>query len=181
MNYHGLSTLFHKVGKLKSTKRSGWVRHKVRDPESVADHSYRTAFIAMILGDILKMDTQKLIKMALIHDLAEAVAGDITPHDGLSKEEKHRKEEMGLRQLLKDVPNGNVYLDLWNEYEEQKTREAVILKNIDKLEMATQAREYQQVFPDKDLSEFILEADKYINTTEIRSLFEEVKEEWKNE
>jgi 5'-deoxynucleotidase YfbR-like HD superfamily hydrolase len=172
-----LLPLFHKVGDLKKIKRTGWVRHGIPESESVADHTFRTTLMAMTMGDILEVDSFKLIKMALIHDLAEAIAGDITPHDGISREEKQRIEEMGLKQLLKDVPNGQAFLELWVEYEEQNSREAIILKNIDKLEMALQAGEYQKAFPDKDLSEFILEAHRQINIPEMRGLLEEVRRE----
>ena len=176
MNYNELA-LFHKIGMLKKIKRSGWIRHNIPDPESVADHSFRTAFIAMMLGDALNVDTLKLLKMALIHDMGEVVAGDITPYDGVEREEKRRKEEEGLRQLLEGVPNGNQYMNLWKEYEDQKSGEAKILKNIDKLEMAIQAMEYQEDFPDEDLSEFILEAEKGINIPEIQDLLGEFRRE----
>lgn len=174
MNYKELLAFFQKVGELKNIKRSGWLRCEIPNPESVADHTFRTAFMAMILGDILNLNTQKLIKMALIHDLAETVTGDITPYDEITKIEKRKREETGLRELLKDLPNSKIYLNLWIEYEEQKSKEAVILKNIDKLEMAIQAREYQKTFTDKDLSEFTLEADRQISVPEIRVLFEEI-------
>lgn len=170
-----LVNLFHKIGELKKTKRSGWVRCEIPNPESVADHSFRCAFMAMVLGDILGADVSKLIRMALIHDLAETVTGDLTPYDGLTNEEKCEREEMGLNQLLEDIPNRGTYIDLWFEYEKQESREARILKNIDKLEMALQASEYQGAFPDRDLSEFLSTCDRQINIPEIRSLFEEVK------
>jgi len=181
MNYYDLITFFFKVGELKKIKRSGWIRHNIPDPESVADHSFRTAFIAMMFGDVLKVDKLKLVKMALIHDLGEVVVGDITPYDGVEREEKRRKEEEGIRQLLEVVPNGIEYMDLWKEYEEQKSEEAIILKNIDKLEMAIQALEYQGVFPDEDLSEFILEAEKGINIPEMQDLLGEFRKESKNQ
>lgn len=180
MNYDELA-LFHKIGELKKIKRSGWVRCNIPDPESVADHSFRTAFMAMMLGDVLRVDTLKLMKMALIHDLGEVIAGDITPYDGIERQEKRRKEEEGLRQLLEDLPKGNEYMNLWKEYEDQKSEEAIILKNIDKLEMAAQALEYQEVFPDEDLSEFILEAERGINIPEIRDLLGEFRRESKDQ
>ena len=65
---------------LKTTKRTGWVRQGVHHPESIADHMYRMSLMAMIssFGDGT-LDTNKCIKLALIHDLAEAKVGDITP------------------------------------------------------------------------------------------------------
>jgi putative hydrolase of HD superfamily len=175
MDYGELAILFHKIGELKNLKRKGWIRHGISEPESVADHAFRVAFMAMILGDIMKLDSYKLLKMAIIHDLAEIKAGDITPFDSITISEKRRMEKEGLSELLRDVPNLKVYLDLWIEYEEQKSKEAIILKNIDKLEMAFQAKEYQMTLPEKDLSEFIFEAEEFIEIPEIRKLIFEIK------
>ncbi len=172
MNYSELIYLFHRAGELKKIKRSGWIRHGIPEPESVADHTFRTTFIAMIMGDLLKVDMLKLVKMALIHDLAEVLAGDITPYDGVTKEEKQRREETSLIQLLSGLPNRDHYLNLWREYEEQKSQEAIILKNIDRFEMALQANEYQQEFPDKDLSEFLHGTEGHDEIPDIGALFE---------
>ncbi len=175
MKYKELAEFFHRIEELKRIYRSGWLRHKIPEPETVADHTFRVAFMAMILGDMMDADSLKLLRMALIHDLAEVMAGDITPHDGISREEKQRREEEGLRELLGDIPNCSSYIDLWREYEEQESKEAKILKNIDKLEMALTAMEYQKMSPEKDLSEFIIEAEKIIDIPEIRSILDEVK------
>ena len=111
----------------------------------------------------------------MLHDLAEVMAGDITPHDGISREEKRKMEEEGLRKLLGDIPNANSYIELWLEYEVQDSKEAKILREIDKLEMAISAAEYQKMSPEKDLYEFIKEADSQIESPEIRLLLKEVK------
>jgi len=55
------------VGKSKRLLRSGWIREKVNDPESVAEHSFRVGVLAMVLSDAIKVDKDKLIKMALLH------------------------------------------------------------------------------------------------------------------
>ena len=67
------------VGKSKRLLRTGWVREKVKDPESVAEHSFRVSVLAMVLTDKLgyDLDKNKLIKMALLHDLGEVITGDI--------------------------------------------------------------------------------------------------------
>jgi len=67
------------AGRLKTIPRTGWVDSGVGEPESVADHSFRTALAAMILSDSMGLDTCKVMRMALLHDLAEAETGDITP------------------------------------------------------------------------------------------------------
>jgi len=170
-----LVEFFLEIGMLKKIKRSGWLRKKIPNPESVADHSFRTAIIAMIMGETLNIDVFKLVKMALIHDLAEVQSGDITPYDGIKKEKKRILEEKALRQMLDGISSRQDLLDLWLEYEEQKSKEAKILKNIDRLEMAISALEYQKNYPQKDLSEFILEAERQIDIPEIAELLEEFK------
>jgi 5'-deoxynucleotidase YfbR-like HD superfamily hydrolase len=152
MNANALSYLFHRVGILKRLIRSGWLRHNIPEPESVADHSFRCTFMAMILGDALDVDSEKLLRMAVLHDLAEVQVGDITPYDGISREEKRKMEEEGLRKLLGDIPHANVYLDLWLEYEAQESKEAKILREIDKLEMALSAVEYQKMSAEKSFA-----------------------------
>ncbi len=170
-----LLKLFHNIGKLKTTVRAGWLRCGVPDPESVAEHAFRAAFMAMIYGEILKLDTCKLLKMALLHDLAEAKIGDITPHDGLTIEEKRSLEEAAVKELLNKIPNGAEYIALWLEYDQQKSTEAKVLKNLDKLEMALQACEYQQTFPEKDLSEFLKDVEKQLNIDKVREIFKMIK------
>jgi 5'-deoxynucleotidase YfbR-like HD superfamily hydrolase len=170
-----LLDLFHNVGELKKVKRSGWLRHDIPEPESVADHSFRCAFMALVLGDILELDTSKLVKMALIHDLAEITAGDITPYDDISKEEKLRIEEDAVRELFSGLPNKNQFIELWMEYARQESKEARFVRNIDKLEMAFQSKEYQNAHPQKDLSEFIREAEAAIDIHEICELLSILK------
>lgn len=168
-------TLFHNAGNLKRVGRAGWTRFGIPSSESVADHSFRCAFFAMILGDMMDLDCEKMIKMALIHDLAEITVGDITPHDGISDDEKIHKEDAALKQIFEEVPTREYYLKLWEEYQVQETKEAVMIKNLDKLEMAFQAIEYQNEFPDLDLKEFINEAEKQIDIPKIKSLLKELK------
>ncbi|CAK4645027.1 unnamed protein product [Aphanomyces euteiches] len=86
-------------GQLKRLKRTGWVNHKVNAPESVADHMYRMAMCTMLLDGDSSLDRTRCIKMAIVHDLAESYVGDITPHDGVSNEEKHRLEKVSCRRL----------------------------------------------------------------------------------
>ena len=72
------------TGKSKKILRSGWIREKIKDPESVAEYSFQLSVLAMVLADTLGVDKEKLIKMALLHDLGEVVTGDIVwPREGL--------------------------------------------------------------------------------------------------
>src|SRR3989338_10390104 len=63
-------------GKLKKTLRTGWVNRKIKNPESVAEHCWRAAVLCLVLAD-KNLDKNKLVKMAVVHDLEEALTGDI--------------------------------------------------------------------------------------------------------
>jgi putative hydrolases of HD superfamily len=144
------------VIKLKTVERSGWVKRKVPFPESVADHSFGVSMLSMLYADRAGVDSGKVIKMSNIHDLPESEpkVGDITPSDGISPEEKHRREEEAMIKICSTVENGNEFLSLWREYEAGETKEAKFVRRIDKLEMMIQAREYEKENPTVDLSEF---------------------------
>ena len=81
------------VGQLKNVKRTGWVNSGVNLPESVADHMYRMSMMSFLITD-QAVNRDRLIKICLVHDLAESLVGDITPYEGVSKEEKRRLEEV---------------------------------------------------------------------------------------
>src|SRR3954454_20843223 len=96
------------VGRLKTLKRAGWVRRGVSDPESVADHSFRAAVLAMLLGTDLGVDRDRLVRLLLVHDLAESDpdVGDITPFDGVGPDEKRRRETTAMERLCASFKGG---------------------------------------------------------------------------
>ncbi|GAB2219180.1 hypothetical protein Droror1_Dr00006811 [Drosera rotundifolia] len=146
-------TLCHR---LKTTKRAGWVKRGVESPESVADHMYRMGIMALVAPEIPGVDRDKCIKMAIVHDIAEAIVGDITPEDGVSKSEKSRREQEALNHmcdLLGEGPRADEVSQLWMDYEVNSSPEAKIVKDFDKLEMILQALEYENG-QEKDLDEF---------------------------
>ncbi|KAL0404332.1 UNVERIFIED_CONTAM: 5'-deoxynucleotidase HDDC2 [Sesamum radiatum] len=146
-------TLCHR---LKTTKRAGWVRREVQEPESIADHMYRMGLMALIASDIPGVNRDKCIKMAVVHDIAEAIVGDITPSDGIPKEEKSRREQEALKSMCELLGGGaraKEIHDLWMEYEENSSMEAKVVKDFDKVEMILQALEYEND-QGKDLEEF---------------------------
>ena len=72
---------FKTAANLKNISRQGWVdKLSIDDPESVADHSYSMAVMSMVISDIGNYDSEKILKMALLHDLAESKIGDYTPN-----------------------------------------------------------------------------------------------------
>ena len=110
----------HLTQALKTTPRTGWVRCGVDKPESIADHMYRMSLMAMVAASGSGLDQSRCIKLALIHDVAEAIVGDITPHDPVSKEEKFKMEADAIekmRGMLGDALGGEEIAALWHEYE----------------------------------------------------------------
>jgi putative hydrolase of HD superfamily len=172
MDSRVLYELFRNAGKLKTLKRSGWVDHGIEAPESVADHSFRVAFMAMILGDLLGLDAGRLLRMSLLHDFGEVLAGDITPAMGLPAAEKRAAERQALHELLAGCENGQAYIDLWEEYERGEVPEARLLKNIDKLEMALQAVEYACCHPHQDFTPFLSNVAAALDLQPVRDLLE---------
>ncbi|XP_038051757.1 5'-deoxynucleotidase HDDC2-like [Patiria miniata] len=149
------------VGQLKRVKRTGWVMCKVEQPESVSDHMYRMAVLAMLIPEGKGLRRDHCIKMAIVHDLAECIVGDIAPADGVSKEEKYRREKEAMNHLtsLVDPAVGSELCQLWEEYEEGSTEEAKFVKDLDKFEMILQAFEYET------LEKRPLELQEFYNTT----------------
>ena len=78
---------------LKTILRQGWIdKLSITNPESVADHTYSMAIIGMILSDSQNYNTQKILKMILLHDLAESLTGDFTPEQK-SKKRKNKSRK----------------------------------------------------------------------------------------
>ena len=77
--------------KLKDIDRAGWVRAGVSNPESVAAHSWGMAILALRLCPD-HLDLSKVLQLCLVHDVAEIVVGDLTPHDSIKGQEKHDLE-----------------------------------------------------------------------------------------
>jgi len=171
------SELFFKIGKLKRIEREGWKRFGIYNPESVAEHSFRAALIGLILGEKFELDAFQLVKLLLIHDLAEIETGDLTPDDYDTKKEKLSKEKKAIEDILNGSKDENNNLvELWKEFEIGESQEAKIARDIDKLEMIIQALEYKEEYPKKDISEFVVEGKKDIESPEIKKILNEIIE-----
>lgn len=160
---------FHLLERLKTTKREGWRRFGINGGESISDHMYRMSVMTMLAPPAIasQLNLPHCTKMALIHDMAESLVGDITPRDKVTKTEKARREaevmEYISKTLLGGVPGGMLtgqeILDVFNEYEENKTLEARFVHDIDKMELLLQMVEYERS-NGTDLSEFCHVAER---------------------
>ncbi|PWY66044.1 hypothetical protein BO94DRAFT_540730 [Aspergillus sclerotioniger CBS 115572] len=160
---------FHLLERLKTTKREGWRRFGINSGESISDHMYRMSVMTMLAPPSLasRLNLPHCMKMALIHDMAESLVGDITPVDNVDKPEKARREAAVMdyiaNSLLGGVPGGMLtgqeILKVFNEYEANETLEAQFVHDVDKMELLLQMVEYERA-NSIDLSEFCHVASK---------------------
>ncbi|KTG37252.1 hypothetical protein cypCar_00004134 [Cyprinus carpio] len=167
------------VGQLKRVPRTGWVYRNIKQPESVSDHMYRMSMMALTIQDIT-VNKERCMKLALVHDLAECIVGDIAPADNVSKAEKHRREKdamVHITGLLDDGLRKEIY-SLWEEYETQSSPEAKLVKELDQLEMIIQAHEYEELEgkPGR-LQEFFTSTEGRFHHPEVLGLVKSLNEE----
>jgi len=157
LNYRLLASFFNFVMELKAIKRSGWIsKVKIKNPESVADHTYAMSTMVMVFSDILGMKTERALKMAILHDLGESIIGDYEPNE-ISYNEKRIKETEAIDHILNHLPaeTRKEYADIWKEYLENKTDTSRLVHGVDRFEMAIQAKTYEsQGYPSSILQQF---------------------------
>jgi putative hydrolase of HD superfamily len=160
------------VGELKKLSRSGWLKAGIR-PESVADHVFRTALLAMVYGDLKGLDSEKMMRMALLHDLPEIITGDLRPEE---KTAKLREEEYAaIEKILSYLPGDlrDRYMKTWAEFEDRTSEEAKLVRELDKLEMAMQALDYQEEgYKKEKLEEFWTNAKANIEDPDLKKIYE---------
>lgn len=171
---------FKEVGKSKRLLRSGWVREKIKDPESVAEHSFRVSVFAMVMSDKLNpnLDKNKLIKMALLHDLAEVITGDTVTDrwdliDVKKRNERESIEENGIKEIFDKIDREDEFVSIFHEMISRLTPEAKAFFQLDKLEMAFQAFEYEEE-QGKNLEEFFVTASLYIKEPLLKKIFNQI-------
>ena len=183
-------------GRLKRTMRTGWVDRGVpaERVESVADHSFRVALLAWLASGGTALDRNRVLALALIHDLAEAITGDLTPYDRASAAgddearlaflnrrhiptaeraaHKRAAETAAIAEMCRDLPSPlpAEIASLWNELEERATPEARFVKQVDKLETYLQSLEYAAELPDLPVASFAAEVAAVIDVQELMSL-----------
>ncbi len=142
-----LLTLYSRLATLKLLPRAGWLQRGVAGPESVAEHTFGVTALALLVGDQLPdLDRGKLLAIALLHDLAEALLGDLpaSARRLFGAEAKHAAERHAAEELFADLPNRDEYLALWDEYARAASREARLVKGLDRIEMLAQALAYER-------------------------------------
>ena len=135
----GVLTFLRAAERLKTVMRSGWTSDGQQ--ESVAEHTWRLCLMAMLLyGHTPDIDLARLLKMCLIHDLGEAIGGDVPAPAQKAGASKADQERSDLAQLIAPLPPAlrQEIVDLWDEYEAAGSPEAKVAKGLDKLETILQ-------------------------------------------
>ncbi len=168
-----IAKFLYEVGQLKRVKRSGWWIAGMKDPESVAEHSFRTAVIAYILARLEKADAGKAILMALFHDMPETRTNDAhrivrryanwvdVDRKAVAEQSKRLPDEMAKQMIT-----------LFEEFEEEASFEAKVVRDADLLECIVQAREYQAIGY-HDVADWIFNAQSALKTESAKKLASE--------
>ncbi len=132
------------AGYLKNVDRSGWWLLGNKDPESVAEHSFRCTILGYILAKLENVDTSKVIMMCLFHDVHETRTNDLhkVAQKYVNLEEAGDKATLDQLEPLKGSI-GDEITKVLSELTNQESKESVVAKDADILECAMQAREYQ--------------------------------------
>ena len=129
----------------------------------------------MLISDFKDYNSEKILKMILLHDLAESQVGDYIPGQ-ISLEKKQKLEDDAFAEISKDLPDSvkSQYQKIWREYTAQISFEAKLVHQIDKLEMAMQAKTYQNSGYSKEkLLPFYQTAKKEISHPMLQKLFKD--------
>lgn len=182
---------FIEIGKLKKMPRRGWVINQIKNPESIAEHIFRAAIMGWILGGMKgSISVEKLIKIALVHDLCEIYAGDVTPYDSIlprSKKKlrelmktwprfptdekkkkilvKYKNEKKALQKLISKLPVKfkKEIMKLWLDYEKKLTPEGRFFHQADRMENFLQAYEYWKKYKNPPLGPWWLWAREFFD------------------
>jgi putative hydrolase of HD superfamily len=174
-NNNKLLALAGIVGKLKQLKRTGWVMFNVSEPESVAEHSFSLAMLALTVAKDYGLDEAKVVKMALLHDLGEAIIGDVVTQRRSrilpNQAAKQQRELAAMRQIAGNAGHESDWTSIFEEFVAGATPEARLVQDLDRLDAAIQATEYHDRFG-LDPSEWIENSRARIHDPRLLELLE---------
>uniref|UniRef100_V5GVZ1 5'-deoxynucleotidase n=2 Tax=Kalmanozyma brasiliensis (strain GHG001) TaxID=1365824 RepID=V5GVZ1_KALBG len=179
--WRAILKFMHIIEQLKTNKRTGWLHHRIPAPESIADHMYRMAMLSLLCPAEADVDLGKCVQLAIVHDLAEAEVGDLTPLDGVGKEEKMRREKEAIQYFVHDLLGSSAaglrIEALWEEYEARETKESKLVKDLDRFELSLQAIEYERRYGIDDLQAFWEGSIPHVGHPRIRRWAQELAKE----
>ena len=224
-----ISEFFFQIAELKKLPRSGWkIKVGLEDSESVAEHSYMMSVMSMVLSDMKSLNSEKVLKMAILHDWAESKIGDFMPEQ-IGYEKKSELENYAMSEILeslpqkiqedytsiwneflvRDTPESKIgdfmpeqigydkkselenyamseileslpqkiqedYTNIWNEFLVRDTPESKLVHELDKLEMALQAKIYEKDTDPEKVKPFIISAVEQIMDPDVKKILMDI-------
>ena len=171
-----ISDFFFQIAGLKKLPRSGWkIKAGLENSESVAEHSYMMSVMAMVLSDMKSLNSMKVIKMSILHDWAESKIGDFMP-DEIGYDKKSELENYAMVEILESLPQKlqSDYQNIWNEFLVRETPESRLVHELDKLEMALQAKIYEKEVDPERVKPFIISAVEQIIDPDVKKVLMDI-------
>jgi putative hydrolase of HD superfamily len=186
---------------LKDERRTGWQLRGVDEPESVAAHAWGVAYLVLALGDRFRedlpgLDLDRALRLAVVHDVAEAETGDVATRadstaDTVDRDAKETAERAAMAGLAGPLPDR--VRDAWEAYESRESPEAVFVKECDLLDVCLQAVVYERGDrydpadgdPDAfreydDIDEFFVTTEPRLRTETGRALFARLRDRYRS-
>ena len=171
-----ISEFFFQIAGLKKLPRSGWkIKVGLNNSESVAEHSYMMSVMAMVLSDLKSLNSEKVIKMSILHDWAESKIGDFMP-DEIGYDKKSELENYAMAEILESLPQTikSDYQNIWDEFLVRDTPESRLVHELDKLEMALQAKIYEKDVDPERVKPFIISAVEQIIDPDLKKILVDI-------
>ncbi len=146
MEMNNIAKYVYEIGQLKRVKRSGWWLAGINDPESIAEHTMRTAILGYVLASLSGADPFKTATICLFHDTGEARIGDL--HRVTKRYiDTEQSESRAVQEQVKRLPDkmAQTILAFFEDYEGRISQEGLLARDADLLECIVQAREYQVI------------------------------------
>jgi putative hydrolase of HD superfamily len=164
------------ITSLKNTRRKGWLNRGLNS-DSIAEHTYGVIVVGWYMANKEGVDVNRVIEMLLVHDLVMAKMEDVTPSTG-KYDKKRDMEEEAKTLVANQIPEElkEKYLDLFGEYNENQTKEAVVAREADKIETLLQGEVFELETGKKDvLDELLVVYEKVFKTSTGKRIYEEIK------
>lgn len=138
MSLRDETNLLYELGNIRLIPRQ-WARFHTPEFANLAEHHFRVAWIALVIAKYEKCDnTDKILKMALVHDVSESRTGDV---DYIARQYVERFEDKAIADIFDKSKIGEEMIALWQEYEDRQCLEAKIVKDADTLDVDFDLRE----------------------------------------
>ena len=131
--------------------------------------------MSMVLSDMKSLDSEKVLKMTILHDWAESKIGDFMPEQ-IGYDKKSELENYAMSEILESLPQKiqDDYQNIWDEFLSRETPESKLVYELDKLEMALQAKIYEKDVDPEKVKPFIISAVEQIIDPDVKKVLMDI-------